>query len=413
MPRRRFAMLTATYPVMRPVRQPARSPTRRRGPTPTTRPCRGAAWSLAGLLAVQVAGLVGATACTRPGEQRALAELDVGSAGLRGISVQATGGLAAIRELGDGKLELWSQTPDLELTITLDPTAAGPWTIIARNTLADAVLTEAGVVHAREPGGLPTVASFALTLGAGTTLLRIAPPDADRVEPYRFAAMADIQTALPTVDDVFRAISGVPGLRFVAAMGDITQRGELREYDLFDRQLQTLTIPFYTTLGNHELWGPAERFLDRYGRASFHFVFKGAAFTFVDSGDAGLDPIVEGWLDGWLADARDQAHVFLTHIPPLDPFDGRYGSFRSAEDARRLLGRLVEGHVDLTLYGHIHTYIKFENAGIPAYISGGGGALPMRWDGIDRHFLVVTVDPAAGAIGGVEVHRVANRHGGG
>lgn len=357
-------------------------------------------------------GLVGGlllTACTRPGEQRALAELEVGSAELRGITVQATGGLAAIRALGEGTIDLWSQTPDLELSITLETTAAGVWTIVARNTLPGALLTENGVGHTREPGGAPTVATFALALGAGTTKLRIAPPDADRLEAYQIAAMADIQTALPIVDDVFRAISSVPDLRFVVAMGDLTERGELAEYDLFERQLQTLAVPFYTTLGNHELWAPAEQFYERYGRASFHFGFKGAAFTFVDSGDAGLDPIVEGWLEGWLADAKDQAHVFLTHVPPLDPFGGRYGSFRSAEDARRLLARLVTGNVDLTLYGHLHTYIEFENAGIPAYISGGGGALPMTWDGIDRHFLVVTIDPASNSIGNVEVQRVADR----
>lgn len=349
------------------------------------------------------------SACTRPGEQRALAELDVGTAATRDATVQATGGLAAIRELSAGRIELWSQTPDLELTITLREGAAGAWTIVARNTLVDAVLTEAGAVHLRAPDGFPTVATFALALGPGTHVLRIAPPDSDRVEPYKVATMADIQTALPIVDDVFRAISAVPDLRFVVAMGDITERGEIAELDLFERQLQTLTIPFYTTIGNHELWAPPERFYDRYGRASFHFDFKGAAFTFVDSGDAGLDPIVEDWLDAWLAASRDRTHIFLTHVPPLDPFGGRYGSFRSAEDARRLLARLVEGNIDLTLYGHIHTYIKYENAGIPAYISGGGGALPMRWDGVDRHFLVLTIDPAAQSIADVELHRVADR----
>ena len=359
--------------------------------------------------ATHALALLALAACTRPGEQRALAELDVGSARLGGITVDAAGGLAAIRDLSDGRIDLWSQTPDLALTVTLDPTSAGTWTIIARNTLVDAVLTESGTVHARQPGGFPTEATFSLALAAGSHTLRIAPPDADRIEPYRIAAMADIQTALPIVDDVFRAISAVPDLRFVVAMGDITERGEVDEYDLFDRQLQTLTIPFYTTLGNHELWGPPERFYDRYGRASFHFGFKGAAFTFVDSGNTGLDPIVEDWLDGWLADARDQAHVFLTHVPPIDPFGGRYGSFRSTQDAHRLLARLVEGNVDLTLYGHIHTYIQYDNAGIPAYFSGGGGALPMKWDGIDRHFLVLTIDPATGAIGDVEVHRVADR----
>jgi Icc protein len=73
-------------------------------------------------------------------------------------------------------------------------------------------------------------------------------------------------------------------------------------------------------------------------------------------------------------------------------------------DGHRLLGRLVEGGVDLTLYGHIHTHVAFENAGIPARISGGGGADPMKLDGIDRHFLVLDVDDRA--IQNVSVHRV-------
>ena len=42
----------------------------------------------------------------------------------------------------------------------------------------------------------------------------------------------------------------------------------------------------------------------------------------------------------------------------------------------KLLGMLSAAGVDLTLYGHVHTYLEFTNAGIPAYISGGGGAIP-------------------------------------
>ena len=77
---------------------------------------------------------------------------------------------------------------------------------------------------------------------------------------------------------------------------------------------------------------------------------------------------------------------------------------RSVRDGNRLLSQLADGNVDLTLYGHIHTYEAFENAGIPAFISGGGGADPMKGDGIDRHFLVV--DVGADGIGGVELDRV-------
>jgi hypothetical protein len=70
------------------------------------------------------------------------------------------------------------------------------------------------------------------------------------------------------------------------------------------------------------------------------------------------------------------------------------------------VSRLVGAGVDLALYGHVHTYIPFENAGIPSYISGGGGAEPMKGDGIDRHFLMVELDPENQTIGTVEVHRV-------
>lgn len=327
-------------------------------------------------------------ACTRPADDRARDELAVGNAETNGVVVEITDGLAAIRDLTGRRLDLWCTAPDLTITLTLDASAAGEWTIVANNSLPDALLAIPTLVT-RDAGDRPTVATFRFQLAAGVHTLRLAPPDADRVEPFRVVAMADIQTALPEVDDVFRAISDVPDARFVIGMGDITERGRVDEYDLFDTQLLTLDIPFYTTLGNHELWGPATRYFDRYGRASFHFEFKGQAFTFADSGDAGIDPLVEEWIDGWLERSRDQPHVFLTHIPPIDPLGVRSGSFRSARDGHRLLSRLSEGAVDLTLYGHIHTFVEFDNAGIPAFISGGGGADPMKGDGIERHFLVI------------------------
>jgi Icc protein len=59
---------------------------------------------------------------------------------------------------------------------------------------------------------------------------------------------------------------------------------------------------------------------------------------------------------------------------------------------------VAEGNVDLTLYGHIHTFIPFRQRRDPAYSSGGGAAAPMRLDGIDRHFLVIELAPADGLI---------------
>jgi hypothetical protein len=344
-------------------------------------------------------------ACTRPSEQRAEAELSIGTASLTDVEVSVRGGLAAIYELVDYRLELWAGAPDITITLVAGSTAGGMWTITVRNVMNNAVLRYNGGVFQRDPDQHPTVAIFHVALQPGTHELRVGPVDADVIEPFRVVAMADIQQALPVVDEMFEMISAVPQASFVVAMGDITEQSLIEEYDLFDRQLVSLTIPFYTTLGNHELWADFSRYHERYGRGSFQMQYKGVAFTFADSGDGGIDPLVETWLDGWFATARDQLHVFLTHMPPIDPVGTRYGGFRSAEDGRRLLARLVEADVDLTLYGHIHTYIQYENAGIPAYISGGGGALPMRWDGIDRHFLIVDLHAGIDSFG-VALQRV-------
>jgi 3',5'-cyclic-AMP phosphodiesterase len=343
-------------------------------------------------------------ACVTPSDDRAADERLVGEASMADSSVRVEGGLAAIHELADYSLQLWSQSPVLSVELAVGATAAGEWTLTFKNSLSDAVLTIEGTQYPREVDLPPTIARFKVPFAAGVHTLSLAPPDAGVLEPFRVAAMADIQKALPEVHEVFAVINAEPNLRFVVGMGDITERGELWEYELWDRQLTTLQIPYYTTLGNHELWSPHSRFHERYGRGSFSFSFKGVTFTFADSGDADIDPIVETELDGWLAAAKQGTSVFLTHFPPIDPVGGRYGSFRSEDDGRRLLSRLVAAGVDLTLYGHIHTYIKFENAGIPAYISGGGGAEPMRWDGIDRHFLVVEAD--ADRVRDVSVRRV-------
>jgi Icc-related predicted phosphoesterase len=162
--------------------------------------------------------------------------------------------------------------------------------------------------------------------------------------------------------------------------------------DRFQRELQQLRVPFYATSGNHDIAADDATFREWFGRGSFHFSFRGVDFTALDSASATIDPTVYGWLDGWLDGSRDAVHVITTHIPPLDPVGERNAAFASRAEAAKLLARLARGKVDLLLYGHVHAYYAFENAGIPAFISGGGGAHPERLVGMGRHYLTVDVD---------------------
>jgi len=204
--------------------------------------------------------------------------------------------------------------------------------------------------------------------------------------------MGDIQTALGDVDEVFEVINGVENLEFVLSTGDIVEAAKDEEYELFDSQLETLTIPFYSTIGNHEIRRDPENWHRRYGRYSIYFVYRDVAFSFIDSANASVHPDATDRLLDALDANRDRLHVVGTHYPPFDPVGGRSAAFRNRNEASAFLARLADGRVDLTFYGHIHSYYAYTNAGIPAFISGGGGAYPEQWDGVGRHFLVVTLD---------------------
>jgi predicted phosphodiesterase len=161
--------------------------------------------------------------------------------------------------------------------------------------------------------------------------------------------------------------------------------------------MQVLPFPLYATLGNHDLGVSSESpaFHRYFGRASFSFAYRGARFTLLDSGTATIAPRVYRKLDRWLAAGRDGLHLVMTHMPPLDVAGLRNNAFASRAEAHKLLGLLANAGVDLTIYGHVHSFHAFANVGIEAFISGGGGGIGEAFDGIDRHFLVLDVDPAA------------------
>jgi Icc protein len=229
-------------------------------------------------------------------------------------------------------------------------------------------------------------------------VLSVAPPDAATAGPFRFVAMADVQEAIGEVQDVFRRINQEPEVRFVVFNGDLTQWGNEDELRRFQREARSLVMPMFATLGNHELGNRPPAFHTLYGRGNFRYVFRGVQFTMLDSASATIAPMVYDWLEGWLAEGQGRLHVVGMHIPPLDPVGTRNGGFASRAEGARVLAMLAGGAVDLTLYGHVHSYYSFWNAGIPAYISGGGGALPERFDGIGRHFLTIDADASANVV---------------
>ncbi|NBD09757.1 metallophosphoesterase [Corallococcus sp. Z5C101001] len=354
--------------------------------------------------AVGLAAALLSSGCMRPGEDRAVRDTRVGQAEGDALTVEVEGGLASVRTLASGTLELWGQAPVFTVRVNAGAQARADWLFTVHNAMPGALLeavdasgTPLAVVAL--PDAHPTVKAWRVALAPGTSArLTVAPPDWDTREPFRFAALADVQEALSKVGDIYARLNEDPTLRFIFFAGDLTEYGTREQLEEFQQRLEADSrIPLYATLGNHETFTDDAREYQRLvGRGSQHFVFRGVHFSLVDSGSSTVDPLAEEALDGWLEEARDAVHVVAMHIPPLDPIGVRGGGFAVRNEAAGLVGKMARAGVDLTLYGHIHSYYSFSNAGIPAFISGGGGAIPERFDGVGRHFLAVDVDPSVG-----------------
>ena len=344
-----------------------------------------------------------ATGCLNRPERRVELDKRVGHAQFDGLgTVTVEKGSAQVRRFEPGVLELMGQAPLFTGTLVLDEPLER-LVVTLHNSMPDAtlsLLTPTG--DASEVGLMdtqyPTHRRWELRdLPAGITTFRVEGGRSLTAEPFRFAYLSDVQEGIGGVQDIYKVMNLDPDIAFVVGGGDTTHRGRPAQIERFLEELTQLRVPMFTTSGNHDVgWGEERTWFAYMGRNSFHFVFRGVHFTFLDSADATLDPSVYSWLDGWLAEGRDAVHVVTTHIAPIDPVGSRNGSFSSRREAQLLLSKLASGGVDLTLYVHIHSYYAFENAGIPAYISGGGGGPEERLDGIGRHYLTVDVDPAVG-----------------
>ncbi|MCA9615167.1 MAG: metallophosphoesterase [Sandaracinus sp.] len=337
-------------------------------------------------------------ACLRPSEGHVELDALVGQATEAGATLVVADGLGAIRSLSADRAVIWSASPVLELDVVPGTT---PFALEVRNLPADAVLELDGepVVVVASPR--PTVKQWTLDAGGH---VRIAPPDAFTPGPHRVAVLSDIQDAVDEVQDIFDRMNADPTIRFVLSTGDLTNNGRLGQLVRIQEELELLDVPLYSTVGNHEVPGP-EHWHDLFGPFNSYFEYRGVAYSLVDSSNATVDPTELTRLRAWVDSHVEQPHLFLTHVPIFDDAGLRSGSFRSRNEAARLVNLLAEGEVDALFFGHVHSYYAYGLGGIDAYISGGGGAIEEELDGIGRHYLTVDLDPAIGveAVGLVRI----------
>ena len=239
-----------------------------------------------------------------------------------------------------------------------------------------------------------TEVELGFNLEPGTTRVHLSPGGSG---PARFAVISDVHNNLATFGEFTAAVrQWRPDM--VLCMGDLTQSGQSGQFDELFGMLRDAGVPFYTTLGNHELMGAAvDRYEEKVGPSSVAFLLRGVQVIFVDSSGSVVAPEAYAWLAQQLSGRpKGSPALVLTHIPPLEPWGTRDHAFSVRDDAEHFLQVLADHQATHLFVGHVHSYAEYTLRGIPVTLSGGGGG-PIETDGgVGHHWLKVEVDPVAG-----------------
>jgi predicted phosphodiesterase len=196
--------------------------------------------------------------------------------------------------------------------------------------------------------------------------------------------IGDSGSASPELRANFAAMAREPALLALHA-GDIGYRGP-REYGRFLAAADALPFPIFAVPGDHDFdearsyaawdsrFGGRDQMIEQDGLrivlldTSLETVSE-ASFRFLDEALRRPPPPAAG--PRWI--------IVVTHCPPYNPGApgpkrlGEGHAIRDANAAARLLERLREAHATLLCAGHLHAFLRGDEAGVPLVVSGGGG----------------------------------------
>lgn len=178
---------------------------------------------------------------------------------------------------------------------------------------------------------------------------------------------------------------------FCIIAGDITDNGSEIEFENSIQDLQNMQIPFYTTIGNHDLYNKKgwERWKQYFGPSCYTINIENyLRIIFLDSAEGLIGKTQFEWLENTLKGNSSRFTIIVTHYPLYDDFMPYIWRLSSAEERYKIISLTQKYNVDAYFSGHLHSYQYSEIGTLKHFITG---SLNDKLDKGTRGYLLVTI----------------------
>jgi 3',5'-cyclic-AMP phosphodiesterase len=187
--------------------------------------------------------------------------------------------------------------------------------------------------------------------------------------PFKFVAIADNHDEYDDLARTVHVINARDDIEFVLVLGDMTDRGLLREYEWTYEVFARLDVPFLTVIGNHDALSDGTAIYQKlYGALDYSFEYGGFEFVLFNSNTLefpGAAPDRQWLTDRTAGSSAPRGVVWATHHDVTWPDD--LPGYRTAEFYAELLRG---GRVELAAHGHQEEFDLTELEGVPILQAG-------------------------------------------
>lgn len=193
-------------------------------------------------------------------------------------------------------------------------------------------------------------------------------------DSFRFAVISDLHfgSENPVRVPQFRAAVPGLGLSFFCVLGDVADHGLSEEYALAKATLDSIGLPYLTTIGNHDLYQASgwQDFQTTFGPSCYTvLVGNKLKLIFMDTADGAIGRRQFDWLEGQLNDDDRTVKMVLTHFPSYDGTDPIMWRLASATERYKLQYYLTTFDVKAYVAGHIHGWRHTTIGNVEHFIS--------------------------------------------